>query len=356
MGALPARSRLFRSALVIFVVVAVIFGACGGAAPQTTTPAGQAPGAQSSALDTACAEGAKEGKVVYAGGFTPEPFDRIIAPFKAKYPGINVELFAGTTEDNIQKILTESGANRLSIDAVQFGFELQTLKDRGLLILDAEWAKMGIAPNLLGNSFGAVRIFRLLRGLAYNTTKIKPEELPTTWEGLIDPKWNGKVTTDPRALGVGVLVLAWGNDKAAEWVRNFSRTTKPALVESLTGRLTSVASGEFLFTTEARDAEVAGLKAKGAPIAMHYLDLIPVTDSFQALLKGAPHPNAAKCFIAWMASSEAQAKLFEVDFKSNVDLPANAPKTAKLLIAETAEQLAQVSNAQKALQRIYTTP
>jgi iron(III) transport system substrate-binding protein len=344
---LPSKKAI-RSFFVASMVFTLVMSACGGApaaAPATPT------GPQVSALDTACAEGAKEGKVVYAGGFTPEPFDRIIAPFRAKYPGIQVEFIAGA--DQIQRVITETTANRLSIDVVQISVELQALKDRGLLVEDIKWADLSVTPNLV-NSYGAVRILRVVRGVGYNTTKTQASDLPPTWDGLIDAKWSGQIAVDPRGLALSILVLEWGKDKLADYARRLVATSKPKLIQGITASLTAVGSGEVAISTDARDAEIAELKGKGAPLAIHYFDLIPVSDSYQALIKGAPHPNAAKCLMAWLVSKDGQDMLLKVDNKSNLDQPPSAPRTAKLLIPDTAEKAALIVDAQKILAPILT--
>jgi iron(III) transport system substrate-binding protein len=335
--------------LTSLVVLSIILAACSSAAPQGTTSA-QPEASQLSALDTVCAEGAKEGKVVYAGGFSPESFDKITQPFKAKYPGIQVEFNPG--DDKVQRVTTESAAGRLTIDAVQMTTEVQALKERNLLADNIDWAALKVAPTLIYSGV-ALRLSRLVRGLAYNTNKVKPADLPATWEGLVDPKWSGQLSTGPRGLALSTLAPLWGRDKVAAYARDLLRVTKPKLIQGVTANLVPLASGETSLTTEARDAEVAEQRAKGAPVAIHYFDVIPVSDAYEAVLKGAPHPNAAKCLVSWMVSDEAQAMILKIDFKSNTDLPPGAPKTAKLVIADTAEQIALIADTQRVLQTIF---
>jgi iron(III) transport system substrate-binding protein len=68
-----------------------------------------------------------------------------------------------------------------------------------------------------------VRIFRVAGGLTYNTEKVKPEDLPNTWDELLDPKWAGKVIVDPRGRPLNQLSLVWGEDKVLSFTRQTSR-------------------------------------------------------------------------------------------------------------------------------------
>src|SRR5207245_10774074 len=56
--------------------------------------------------------------------------------------------------------------------------------------------------------------------VAFNTTKVRREELPATYEGFLDPKWRGRIgleATDQEWLAG--LATYWGEKRALEFFR-----------------------------------------------------------------------------------------------------------------------------------------
>ena len=92
------------------------------------------------------------------------------------------------------------------------------------------------------------------------------------------------------------------------------------------------------------DAATAEQQAKGAPVAIKYLDVVPTTDYYAAIMKNAPHPNAAACFLAWWGSPDGQATMFKNEFKRNLTDPPGLPAGAKLVPINTPDQ-AKVANS-----------
>lgn len=347
--------RPYALGLSMLLVLAV--AGCGAAGTPTTT-ADAAPTAAATAEPTAanalasvCEEGATEGEVVYATGFSPEAFEQIVAPFEEMYPEIELTFLAGG-DIGVERVITEAAVDRATVDVVAVGFEAQAMVDRGLSATDIDWGALGVDP-LLVTDDGAVRLYRIARGLGYNTDLVDPEELPATWEGLADPAFQGRLITDPRGLALSVLSLEMGTDEVAAFAEDLKETVDPGLVEGITASLVAVGSGEYAMTTDARDAEILEQQANGAPLAIHYFDLIPVSEAHQYVVKDAPHPNASRCFVAWMATDEAEARMLEADFKSNQEAPQDTPDGATLLIAETAEDFDLIAETQGALQEVF---
>lgn len=69
------------------------------------------------------------------------------------------------------------------------------------------------------------------RVLAYNTDKIKPEDLPKTLEEFADPKWAGKIGWAPTNASfqahISALRKQWGEEKTEAWLKAM-KANKPA--------------------------------------------------------------------------------------------------------------------------------
>jgi iron(III) transport system substrate-binding protein len=305
-------------------------------------------------FDAVCAAGEEEGEVEYWGTFAPEIWDQLVAPFNELYPGIETTLLPGRPDELVQTIVTESEAGRqVSADIIRGDADLLTLLERDLLAEDIDWASLGVADNLV-NDFGAVRSFRVLFGLAYNTDEVAPEELPTTWEELVDEQWSGRIAVDPRGIPLSFLAVPWGQDELIEYTERFADVLQPLYVEGVTAGIQTVASGEAVLTTTSRDAEVNEQQAAGAPIEITFLDYIPTSDSFASVLLDAQHPNAAQCLLAWLASPEGQDMELELEYKSNEDFPPGAPEDAELIILETPEDIELEAESRGVVSEILT--
>lgn len=88
---------------------------------------------------------------------------------------------------------------------------------------------------------------------AWNPTAVKKAHLtlPTTWQVLTEPAWNGKFSMDPGAVNwYESLIVAMGHAKALALLQALGRN-KPLLVSSHTQAITQVEAGQPLATATA---------------------------------------------------------------------------------------------------------
>jgi iron(III) transport system substrate-binding protein len=142
----------------------------------------------------------------------------------------------------------------------------------------------------------------------YNSNLVKPQDVPKTWEDMLDPKWKGKigilVNYEPWALLA--QPNAWGEERSLGYLRKLMEL-KPKL-----GRFPEshqrVLSGETpLATVGQRERALFYKHQRGAPmdVADHvepsmawvYLVVVP---------KGARNPNAATLVAAALMTKEGQ--------------------------------------------------
>jgi iron(III) transport system substrate-binding protein len=314
-----------------------------------SSSASTAPFTYSETVDQACSDAVSKdgGTLNYVSGTDPEVFKAEAAAFNQKYPNIKVNFTSLRPADAVQRVVTENQAHHaLDIDATYSDLpSAQPLFDQKL-IANVDWSKLGIASDLEFTLDG-IQTFRTERevlGLGYNTQLVKASDLPNTWQDLINPKWAGKVIVDPRGSYLSGLAVAWGQDKTVSWFQQLMQTDKPNIVKGATASMQKVESGEALLTTSSHDSETAEQQAKGAPVAIKYLDVVPTTDYYAVIMKDAPHPNAAACFLAWWGSPDGQAVMFKNEFKKNLTSPPDLPAGAQLVPINTPDQ-AKVANA-----------
>lgn len=286
------------------------------------------------ALAAACTAAEAEGQLNFRDTTDADVFAQEVAPFEQKYPKIKVNFGSQRPQDSVQSVVAQVQAgHQLDVDAISIDYPSAGPLIQQNLIASVDWPSLGVPASDVLSDQGAqfVRTQRIILGLGYNTQLVKASDLPNTWDELINSKWAGKVIVDPRGEYLSGLGIAWGEQKADDWYTNFIKTDKPLVVKGATASLQKVISGEAELTTSSHDAEIREQQAKGAPVDIKYLDVVPTQDHYAIVLKGAPHPNAAKCFLGWWISPDGgQAAQLKYEYKGNQTEPEGVPAAAKL--------------------------
>jgi ABC-type Fe3+ transport system substrate-binding protein len=145
---------------------------------------------------------------------------------------------------------------------------------------------------------------------AYNTTKVKPADLPKTWDGLAaNPRWHGGVIGLGNRPNLWFLQL-WGT-KGRKWGRQYADklfgTVKPQLrKEGMNALVALTIAGEFDMSMPSAEYRVSQMVAKGAPVKFHCPEPVPTTVQSVAAISKSKKLNAAKLYINWMLSREGQ--------------------------------------------------
>ncbi|APW59953.1 extracellular solute-binding protein [Paludisphaera borealis] len=156
------------------------------------------------------------------------------------------------------------------------------------------------------------------RILIVNTKLVPESDRPKGIADLAAPKWKGKIGIAKPLFGTtathaACLFAAWGDDKA----KAYYQSLKANGVQVLSGNkqvATAVSSGQLAFGLTDTDDAMGELDA-GAPVAIVYPDreadqlgtlFIPNT---LVMLKGAPHPEAAKLLADAILSPAVEDRL-----------------------------------------------
>lgn len=173
-----------------------------------------------------------------------------------------------------------------------------------------------------------------------NTDLADPREITSMWD-LVDPKWAGKAAMARPLTGTTLTHMAafyasLGDAKAEEYVTRINALAKEGKLNlasgnALVARL--VGDGEAVFGWTDTDDFAVTLE-RGKHVAAVYPDkdtigtlLLP---NSIMLVKGAPHPDAAKKFIDWVLKPETERALAfsrsaQIPVRANVERP---PTTA----------------------------
>ena len=172
------------------------------------------------------------------------------------------------------------------------------------------------------------------RVLLVNTAQVPEADRPTSIRDLASPRWRGRTAIANPLFGtttmhMAALSTAWGEDS----VRAFLTALKAndVRIASSNGEVKRlVASGEVAFgLTDTDDAH--GALKEGAPVAIVYPDRdglgTLVMPTVVVLIRGAPHPDAAKKLIDHLLTAETEERLIEL----GAHMPLGETKAAPVL-------------------------
>ena len=282
------------------------------------------------APDPKLIEGAKkEGEIVWYTSMALDQSKPVADAFEKKYPFIKVTLFRSGGGALMNKVLTEARAGRYAFDVVGGrGEMIQAFKEKNLLGAYRSPETSMIDPDLFDKDGYWYVYYVVPNALGYNTKLVKKEEVPMTYEALLNPKWKGgSISMDNEAyLLLQGLTSAWGKEKAVDYMKRLA-AQDPVLTRGNTERVTFTGAGQYSLVI-AYAHTVEREKFKGAPI--DWIALEPAVVEIDPLMIGskAPHPNAARLFLDFLLSKEGQELLLEfqrIPVRKDVE-----PKPARL--------------------------
>ncbi len=257
--------------------------------------------------DKVIAAAKKEGRVVLYTGAVGIGFHHAIGRMFEKRHGIRVEVLEARASELRERIRTEQAAGRVLGDVSHNGStttalqaEAGTFQPHGGLPGTAN-----LQPQFKADALKAP-IFVFNYGILVNTKLVKPAEEPKSWLDLHHPRWKGRIISDDmRALGGGSVFFFATTDKFGRGFHDKLAAQNLVFTRDQRASERRVAQGEFPIWIPQVYPNVPQMK--GLPVKL----VMPVEGATYvgydvAMLKNAPNPNAARLFMDYFLSEEAQ--------------------------------------------------
>jgi iron(III) transport system substrate-binding protein len=255
----------------------------------------------------------KEGSVTFYTSMQTQESGPLAKAFEAKY-GIKVQLWRATSDQVIQRIVNEARANRQGLDVVETNApEIDQVGRENILAPfhtphSADLPDWAIPPH---HRWYAARAN--LWVVAFNTAKVKKEEIPQNYEGFVDPKWKGRIgieSTDQDWMYAVVNYL--GEQRGMEMFGKLAALRPDMrLGHALLAQL--IAAGEIQVGLTVYSGNADSIKKRGGPIDWVAVEPIVGRPQAVAVARNARNPNAALLFAEFMLSPEGQKLLNELD-------------------------------------------
>lgn len=143
-------------------------------------------------------------------------------------------------------------------------------------------------------------------GIQYNTDLVSPEEVPESWEDLLDPKWQGQILmVDPQASPTPVALLELLRETYGDEFLERLSEQEPDVVDSAGPGGQQVAAGAFAFNfPTAGGAHSQPLMDDDAPIDFVLMSPATLGTNEVVLPADSPNPNAGALFANFRLSME----------------------------------------------------
>jgi iron(III) transport system substrate-binding protein len=250
----------------------------------------------------------REGKLVWYATLTSSESRALLGMFEQKYPFIKTTHYGANSERLLNRIFAEARSGQHLFDVVNLA-PINILKKKNLLApyRSVETAAYPSSFRDLQDHWTSLYDLRYVLGL--NTALIKPAEAPRDWSDLLDSKWRGKLGLDKEEYEwYAGLLEHWGEAKAHNFMKALSRQDiNWRKGHTLLAQL--MAAGEFPLALVYLH-RIEAMKQLGAPVEwVKTTNPILVALGPIAISAKAAHPAAAKLFVDFSLSREAQLLL-----------------------------------------------
>lgn len=265
----------------------------------------------------------------------PEMLKELEARFEAAHPDVDLQPFDMGSQDVFNRVRAERGAPQADLWWGGPSSMFMQAADMGLLEpYKPSWADAVPAP-YKDEGDRWYGMFRSPLAILFNDRHYTKEDVPQTWDELLEPKWRGKIVLRrPLPSGtmrtfIGAMILRAENEDAGiEWLKRLHAATK-----------TYMENPQLLFDHIKRNPDtitvwlmadvVLQRELNGYPFDYHVPMQTPVITEGIALVKGAPHPEWAKKVYEFVNTPEMLAlqaeKFAKVPVRSDLD-PATLPE------------------------------
>ena len=269
-------------------------------------------------------EARKEGEVLLYGGYNPI-YREHMTVFEKRYAGIQVRYTPGGGTQHATRILSERRVGRFLADVVMGGASTFQVYPEGtfdpirpMLLLPevtdkSAWMGGDLSFVDAKGMYVVTAMGSVGQRLAYNTKLVDPKSI-RAWRDLLNPKWKGKIVRLHRPGSVSDTLIFFYHTPSLgpEFISRLYKETGIVHTENLRQGINWLAEGKFLLYLDGSgqsitEAAKRGLSIDFVPQAFEEGEIISGGYCCAGILNRRPHPNAAKIFINWLLSKEAQA-------------------------------------------------
>ncbi len=286
----------------------------------------------------------RESELMLYSSLTQDDQLKLVADFKRRY-GVTVKFWRGSQAHILQRVLSETRGGRFEFDVLETNAPQIEVLAREMLLqkMNSPFIEQELLPEVMP-AHGEWAPDRLnLLVYAYNTSAVKPADVPKSWQDLLDPKWKRRIGMESTNVEwFAALIESMGEKPGLDLFRRMGDNG----VAVRTGHTHStglVIAGEIPVMLGVYSHDVDRMRARSAPVDWFVLPPAVVLPSAVAVSRRAPHPSAAALFYDYMLTDGQRfyTEVHRVPANKNYDTP------VRRLVRE--RQAVKIVNAQEAI-------
>jgi iron(III) transport system substrate-binding protein len=259
----------------------------------------------------------KEGTVSFYSALELNVAERLGKTFEAKYPGIAVRVERSGAERIYQRIAQEQSSHIQAVDVVNSTDPAHFLDWK-----KNEWLAPYV-PDDVARHFAADQVdpdghyatsCAWLEVIGYNTNLVKREDAPSSYAGLLDPKWQGKIVKAHPGYSGAILTATFVLTRDLGWTYLEKLAQQKVMqVQSAADPPKKILLGERAVMADGNDYNLVLLKDQGKPVeAVFPAEGSPLIIVPSGVFRSAPNPNAARLLQSFLFSAEVQQLLVDL--------------------------------------------
>ncbi len=262
----------------------------------------------------------KEGQVVW---YTTLIVNQAVLPlktaFERKYPGVVLNYVRNDEGPTAIRLSNESRGGQVMADVFD-----------GLSIMEPLRREELIAPYVPPNAdqFDPARrdkdaywnaILLYVFAACSNTDLVTQAQAPKNYADLLDASLRGKMAWNPNSVAgaigfAGAALLRMGEKDGATYLKALAQQKIANVDASSRAILDQVITGEYPLMLMCFNNHAVISADKGAPTTWLKIAPAPVAFDAVSLMKGAPHPAAARLLLEFLTSEEGQTVLRNANY------------------------------------------
>ncbi|MBI2421440.1 MAG: extracellular solute-binding protein [Candidatus Hydrogenedentes bacterium] len=290
--------------------------------------------------------------------------------FEAAHPNVRVDMLDMGSDEVYGRIRAEQGRPQADVwwGAPSFMFTQAATEDL-LAPYTPTWAG-AVDPEFKDPEERWYATYRSPLAILFNIDAHKPEDMPRTWDGLLDPAWQGKISLrKPQQSGTmrtflcSMILRAADENAGIEWLKQLHASTGE-YPESPTLLFDHIKKNPDKISVWLMPDVVMQRVRNGYPFGYYMPEDTPVLTDCIGIVKNAPHPEWAQKFYEFVTTEEALAHQAETyaKFPARNDIPREKlpPKLVEQEIDAMEIDWAQFTEKEDGLmkrweQEVYTT-
>jgi iron(III) transport system substrate-binding protein len=294
----------------------------------------------------------REGTLNYYTSIPEKDVGVLAEDFRRRY-GVRINLWRASSVKVLQRAAAEARANRWEFDVASVSSpEMEAMHREQLLQEVRSGHHADLLPEAMPSHRAWVPQFLNVFVQAYNTARIRKDDLPQSYAELADPKWNGR-------LGVEAADSEWycgviknmGEEKGAKLFRDIVATAGWSVRSGHSLLANLVASGEVPLALTVYSYRIEQLKGAGAPVEWFGIDPVIGRSNGVGASRRPPHPNAALLFYEYLIS-DAQPLMVKMNYLAASRKAASSLRGVKVRFIDAGTSLDELERCAKAFDEL----